>query len=83
MLLQVATAGCDWDTFRSQAENVSWMAFPDNIVNSINLDNEEYDLKSQDKDDLNVSAGKVFKKVGMYCRIHGECGHTTNNCEII
>ena len=35
MLLQLAYEGCDWDTFRSRAENTTWIEFPDNIINVV------------------------------------------------
>ena len=75
MLLQLAYEGCDWDTFRSRAENTTWIAFPDNIINVVS--------KVAEPNVNQVRSTKQEFSRRQHCRLHGDCDHSTKDCAIV
>lgn len=74
MLLRMVFDSYDWDSFRKRAENYSWVAFPNNILKPVQIQ------EAQEEGDSKIN--QVTNKRA-YCRLHCNCGHTTKECEII
>lgn len=64
--------------FIKQAEKTAWVAFPERIVNEVELVNE-------DQEKINNEILAVHRK-GLrkaHCHLHGEREHGTPNCEMV
>ncbi|KAI5151526.1 hypothetical protein ENBRE01_2196 [Enteropsectra breve] len=81
ILLQGVMEGCDWNKFLSIAENLAWIAFPEKIsnVNAIEQEVQEVDALRMTRKGPWSNNNQQRK----YCRLHGEVGHTTGECEVI
>lgn len=78
LLLQAINGGCNWNDFMKYAENASWIAFPEKIVNS--LSSTEKNLQFKKTNFNNSVKGKGGKG---FCRLHGETNHSMIDCHII
>lgn len=77
MLWQTACSSPDWTRFLRQAEEASWIAFPEQtspLVCAIKERKEAF-VKKRFPNKRNIS---VKKKE--FCKFHGECQHSTDEC---
>ncbi|KAF9758233.1 Retrovirus-related Pol polyprotein from transposon, partial [Nosema granulosis] len=70
LLFQYACSSGDWNTFIKQAEEASWMAFPDRSINSVESSKSNFRNQSIQNKTINNSV----------CIYHGKGNHSTEKC---
>lgn len=83
LLYQTACESGTWENFIQKADEVSWIAFPDNLLSRVEYKDNNYKMKNsnykrQNKNSSEKWDASVENKV---CILHGKCNHTTNECK--
>lgn len=88
LLYQASTNAGSWEEFVQAAEEISWIAYPDQTISRVEL--EPLERERKEVYNIGLSRKEVFhgkntsqkfdKRQGLKCLIHGECDHITRQC---
>ncbi|KAF9762395.1 hypothetical protein NGRA_2048 [Nosema granulosis] len=70
LLFQYACSSGDWNNFIKQAEEASWMAFPDRSINSV--ESSKSNVMNQPIQNKEINSA--------VCIYHGKGNHSTEKC---
>ncbi|KAI5151821.1 hypothetical protein ENBRE01_2410 [Enteropsectra breve] len=77
LLLQAAQNSPNWQSFVKSAEDAAWIAFPERIINECSIESDN------SVERINYKNTKMKSSRKLYCKLHGECQHSTENCMTI
>lgn len=80
LLLQAASVRPTWAAFIKSAEDSAWIAFPERIVNEVNI---EGGSQQQDEEAEQAVSAVSINNNQLYCHLHGKGKHSTSQCEVV